>query len=160
MKQLSIAILFSLPMLGIGQPSDSLPNRFASFSDAMSHIYQNHCELLDDRRETIRTLEEKKNARIVSGEYYSCDNKTGYIIFIFINGDVLIYEKLPVKIWNEYKKCISTDSYYENNILTKWSCIFKQPGPDVHQKQTLYFVLFVRLSNTNGLKSGYDQAPG
>jgi hypothetical protein len=116
----------------MGQNCESLPKEFISYSDAMSQIYKNHFTFSDERRENIKTISEKKNVKLVCvcGNYYSCDNKTGYAIFIFINGDIFIYEKVPMKIWIEYKKCISTELYYKNNILTKYRCILKQLGPD------------------------------
>ncbi len=49
-------------------------------------------------------------------------------MFIFLPGDTFIYENMPIKIWDEYKKCISPDSYYENNIVYKYRCIYKQLG--------------------------------
>jgi hypothetical protein len=52
--------------------------------------------------------------------------KPGYVIFIFLPGDTFIYEKIPIKIWDEYKKSVSPDLYYENNILNNYRCVSKQ----------------------------------
>ena len=140
MKQLSITILFLVPILCMGQNCEDLPKEFTSFTDALSHILNTNFVFSDTRSETIRTLSEKKNAKLVSADYYSCDNKTGYATFTFLPGDVFIYEKIPMKIWDEYKKCISPDLYYENNILTKYKYIFKQLRSDVTVNYTdLYY---------------------
>ena len=130
MKQLCIVLLSLVPILCAGQKCEDLPKDFTSYADAFSHIYGTQFSFSGERRETIQTLSEKKNAKLVEGKYYSCDNKTGYAIFILLQGDTFIYEKIPMKIWDEYKKCASPDLYYENNILTKYKCIFKQLRPE------------------------------
>ena len=126
MKKLSIVLLSLVPILCAGQKCGDLPKYFTSYSDALSHIYGTQFSFSDSRSETIQSMSEKKNAKLVDGNYYSCDNKTGYAKFILRPGDVFIYEKIPMKIWDEYKKCVSPDLYYENNIFTKYKCIFKQ----------------------------------
>ena len=128
MKLLFINILFLAPILCMGQKCKDLPNEFTSYADAMSQIYKSHFNFINSRSETIQSLSEKKNFKLVSASYYSCDKITGIAEFIFINRDIFLYEKIPMTIWNEYNKCISTDLYYENNILTKYRCIFKQLG--------------------------------
>jgi len=130
MKQLIISILFLVPILCIGQKCKDLPKEFISFTDALSHFYETEFSFSDHRSETIQSLSEKKNAKLVSANYYSCDNKTGYATFLFLPGDTFIYEKIPIEIWDEYKKCASPDLYYENYILTKYKYIFKQLRSD------------------------------
>jgi hypothetical protein len=126
MKQLFITALFLAPILCVGQKCEDLPKEFTSFSDALSHLYGTQFSYSDQRSETIQSLIEKNNARLVSANCFSCDNKTGYVMFIFLPGDTFIYEKMPIKIWYEYKKCVSPDLYYENNIVNKYRCISKQ----------------------------------
>jgi hypothetical protein len=130
MKHLSITLLFLVPILCLGQKCEDLPNDFTSFSDALSHFYETQFLFSDHRSETIQSLSEKKNAKLVSANYYSCDNKTGYATFLFLPGDTFIYENIPIKIWDEYKKCASPDLYYENNIVIKYKYIFKQLRSD------------------------------
>ena len=126
MKQLGTTILFIVPIFCMGQNCKDLPKSFTSFTDALSHLYQTEFPFSDERRETIQSLSEKKNAKLVQGSYFSCDKKNGYAVFIFLPGDIFIYEDIPMKLWEEYKKCLSTDIYYETNILTKHKYIFKQ----------------------------------
>ncbi len=126
MKQLIVTALFLVPILCAGQKCKDLPREFTSFTDALSHLYGTQFLFSDHRSETIQSLSEKKNARLVEADYFSCDHKTGYIKFIFLPGDIFIYEKIPIKIWDEYKKCPSPDLYYENNIVNKYRCVAKQ----------------------------------
>ena len=114
----------------MGQKCEDLPKEFTSFTDALSHFLGTQFAFEDGRSETIQSLSEKKNAKLVSAHYYSCDKNTGYAEFIFLPGDSFIYEKIPIKIWYEYKQCPSPDLYYETNIVNKYKCIFKQLRSD------------------------------
>ena len=129
MKQLGVTILFIVPIFCMGQNCKDLPISFTSFTDALSHLYQTEFPFSDERRETIQSLSEKKNIKLVQGSYFSCDKKTGYAVFIFLPGDIFIYDKIPVKIWEKYKTCPSTDEYYQTIILTNYKYLFKQLRP-------------------------------
>ena len=87
----------------MGQDCNDIPKKFKSYSDALSHLYDTQFGFSDKRSETIRTLTEKKNAKLVLANYYSCDNKSGYAEFLFLPGDSFIYENIPMKLWIEYK---------------------------------------------------------
>jgi hypothetical protein len=126
MKQISISLFFLIPIFCMGQKCKDLSKECTSFLDALGQLNDSNFQFISDRRETIQSLSEKKSAKLVCGTYYSCDKKTGYATFIFLHGDTFIYEKIPMKIWDEYKKCKSPDLYYENNILPKYKNIFKQ----------------------------------
>ena len=130
MKQLYFTILFLVPILCMGQKCKDLPKEFTSFNDALTHLYETEFSFEDRRSETVQSLSEKKNPKLVDAQYYSCDNKTGFAKFIFLTGDSYLYEKIPIEIWSDYKKCTSPDLYYENNIVNKYKCIFKQLRSD------------------------------
>ncbi len=92
----------------------------------MAYLLSTEFLFEDHRSETLQSLSEKINPKLVDAKYFSSDNKSGYAKFLLLPGDSFIYEKIPIKIWLEYKQCPSPDLYYETNILNKYKCIPKQ----------------------------------
>jgi hypothetical protein len=93
MKQLIVTILFILPIVCIGEKCGDLPKEFGSFTDALSHFLSTQFVFEDGRSETLQSLSEKKNAKLVSAHYYSCDKNTGYAEFLFYPATHLYTEK-------------------------------------------------------------------
>lgn len=69
------------------------------------------------------TIEDKadtsKSSWIRSAKYYSCDGKTGYLIYS-TDKQKYIHQNIPIEVWNEFKNADSFGSYYHKNIKGKY----------------------------------------
>lgn len=69
------------------------------------------------------TIEDKadtsKSSWIRSAKYYSCDGKTGYLIYS-TDKQNYIHQNIPIEVWNEFKNADSFGSYYNKNIKGKY----------------------------------------
>jgi hypothetical protein len=98
------------------QPCTSLPAKFSSYSAAIAAITKIDFKYTDN-------LQTGKSSWIVTANYYSCDGKTGYIIYITTKGKKYIHEGVPKSIWLEFKTAPSSGSYYNFNIKNKYRLV-------------------------------------
>ena len=53
-------------------------------------------------------------------EYYSCDEKTGYLIVFTKKGKSYLYENVPVGIWKDFKTTDSFGRFYNSELKGKY----------------------------------------
>jgi hypothetical protein len=109
-------IVLGFVFTSYSQPCKNLPVSFTSYSQAVKAIKAADFSLTDK-------LPDGKSSWIVSANYYSCDRVTGYMIYSTIKGSEYIHEKVPIRVWNEFKNAASSGSYYDHNIKGKYRLI-------------------------------------
>lgn len=118
MKQISFAITFYLLMFFTGhtQSCKDLPDKFYSYSQAINAIQNATFKSTDN-------LPYGKSSWITSANYYSCDGITGYLVYTTDKGKEYVHEKVPVRVWTEFKNASSSGSYYVNNIKGRYRLV-------------------------------------
>lgn len=118
MKQISFAIAFCLLICftGYGQSCKDLPDKFYSYSQAINAIQNATFKSTDN-------LPYGKSSWITSANYYSCDGYTGYLVYTTDKGKEYVHEKVPVRVWTEFKNASSSGSYYVNNIKGRYRLV-------------------------------------
>ncbi|OHC84115.1 MAG: hypothetical protein A2546_05610 [Sphingobacteriia bacterium RIFOXYD2_FULL_35_12] len=96
-----------------------LPKRFYSYSQAINEI-QNAIFKFKDK------LPYGKSSWISSAFFYSCDGVNGYIVISTDKDKEYIHEKVPSRIWTEFKNAISSGSYYVKNIKGRYELILSR----------------------------------
>ncbi len=76
---LTLALLISLSLTGTAQSCKDLPNRFNSYSEAITAINDADFNYTDK-------LPEGKSSWITDATFYSCDDKTGYMVYTTVKG--------------------------------------------------------------------------
>lgn len=59
-------------------------------------------------------------------EFYSCDQKQGYLIIYTTRSEEYIHANVPVKVWEELSTSTSKGSYYNSNIVNRYPFNLKQ----------------------------------
>jgi len=118
MKQISFAVIFCLLMFvtGHGQSCKDLPDKFYSYNQAINAIQNATFKSTDN-------LPYGKSSWITSANYYSCDGNTGYLVYTTDKGKEYVHEKVPLRVWTEFKNASSSGSYYVNNIKGKFRLV-------------------------------------
>lgn len=111
MNRIIYLFIFSMLLSGIAKSQSciNLPERFSSYSQAISEIKSATFKSIDD-------LPHGKSSWIISATFYTCDGIFGYLIYATDKGKEYIHEKVPVRIWTEFKNASSSGSYYVKNI--------------------------------------------
>ena len=114
-----IILFYFLCMVSLScksQDCKDLSTSFDSYTDAKDAI-QDATFILTDR------LPSGKSSWIMAANYYSCDGKTGYLIYSTDKGREYIHEKVPVNIWKGFKNAASSGSYYNANIKGRYRLV-------------------------------------
>lgn len=111
MQKLIYIFIFSLLIVGRinSQTCVNLPNKFYSYSQAIRSIKTSTFKSIDN-------LPPGKSSWIVRAAYYSCDDVTGYLVYTTDKGKEYVHEKIPIRVWIEFKTASSSGSYYVRNI--------------------------------------------
>jgi hypothetical protein len=110
LKRLIIISLLSGAILSCtGQHCKNLPTTFSSYSQAITLVQSSTFKV----QETANTA---SSSWITSANYYSCDGKTGYLIYTTNRGYQYIHKGVPIEVWEEFKNAPSKGSYYNQNI--------------------------------------------
>jgi len=114
MKKAIVSILF-IAIFGIcnGQDCNDLPNAFKSYKIAITRIEGTEFLFTDK-------LPPNSSTWILSADYYSCDNRTGFFIYSTAKGEEYIHQGVPISIWKEFKSSRSKGSYYDYGIKGKY----------------------------------------
>ena len=59
-------------------------------------------------------------------EFYSCDEKQGYLIIYTTRSEEYIHANVPITIWEELSTSASKGSYYNSNIVNRYPFNLKQ----------------------------------
>ena len=96
-----------------GQDCNKLPNVFTSYSRAIT-LVQNSTFKIQEAANT------SGSSWITSANYYSCDGKTGFLIYTTNRGYQYIHKGVPVEVWKEFKNAPSKGTYYDYNIKHRY----------------------------------------
>ncbi len=117
-KRLSLSLAFTLVINGtaFAQTCKDLPDNFSSYNQAIKAIRSFGFKITDK-------LPYGKSSWIVNATYYSCDGETGYLVYSTDKGKEYIHEKVPLRVWREFKTASSSGSYYVSNIKGRYRLI-------------------------------------
>ncbi len=65
-----------------------------------------------------------RSSWITGAEYYSCDNKKGFLLLQNKRGKIYIYINLPKNVWYQFKNTQSLGKFYNSRIRKKYQLIF------------------------------------
>ena len=118
MKQFLLIITFLLLIGGSvnSQSCKQLPDKFYSYSQAIQEIKNATFKYIDN-------LPYGKSSWLMSASFYSCDGSTGYLVYTTDKGREYIHEKVPMRVWTEFKNASSSGSYYVQNIKGRYRLI-------------------------------------
>ena len=111
----------SLPLIAIllltlnackSQTCAALPNRYSSFAQAVTIIKKTSFAFTE-------VANTNSSSWIRSASYYSCDGKTGYLIFL-TDKQEYIHKDVPISVWIEFKNADSFGRYYYQNIMNRY----------------------------------------
>ncbi len=91
----------------------NLPKSFSSYQTAISEIKSKTFKIKDE-------ADCSNSSWLLTASYYSCNEKTGYFIMTTKTGRKYIHEKVPVEIWQQFKKSDSFGSFYNTHIKGKF----------------------------------------
>ena len=114
MKPVLLYILCIISLSCKSQDCKDLQSSFDSYAEARDAVKEATFNFTDK-------LPYGKSSWIMSANYYSCDDKTGYLIYTTDKGKEYIHEKVPVTIWKAFKNAPSSGSYYVANIKGRYS---------------------------------------
>lgn len=120
MKQIFLTLTLLL-LIGASVTSQScrkLPDKFYSYSQAIELIKNATFNSTDK-------LPYGKSSWIISATFYSCDGSTGYLVYTTDKGRKYIHEKVPMRVWIDFKNASSSGSYYVQNIKGRYRLIPK-----------------------------------
>jgi hypothetical protein len=120
MKKYVYLFLFVVLLAGRvkSQSCIDLPDKFFSYSQAIKEI-QNATFMSIDK------LPFGKSSWIASATYYTCDGITGYLVYTTDKGKEYLHEKVPIRVWSEFKNASSSGSYYVKNIKGRFRILLK-----------------------------------
>ena len=98
------------------QSCKNLPDQFYSYGEAIRSIQGSTFETTDE-------LPHGKSSWIKSANYYSCNGNFGYLVYTADKGKKYVHEKVPIKVWSEFKNAKSSGSYYVNNIKGRYRLV-------------------------------------
>lgn len=118
MNYLLIIIIFTFSVKSRGQDCRDLPLKFNTYQEAISRIRNSNFVLKE-------SLVVSNSSWISSAKYFSCDNQRGYLIYVTLNGREYIHDKVPVGIWQSFKRAESKGEYYIRHIKGKFKLLIK-----------------------------------
>jgi hypothetical protein len=114
MKIYSITLLLLILSLGSYSQTNcnQLPSSFSSYNEALNLIGNAKFSFVD-------YLNTSKSTVIKGAKYYSCDNRSGFII-IGVNNQRYIYQGVPINVWNNFKIASSFGTFYNSYIKNQY----------------------------------------
>lgn len=95
------------------QDCSTLKSTFSSYSQAIREVKASTFSIKESTSTT-------NSSWITSATYYSCNGETGYFIYTTNRSYQYIHQRLPIKIWKEFKNASSKGSYYNTHIKHKY----------------------------------------
>lgn len=119
MKHLLTTILLFTFLSCTGQNCNTLPEKFTSYGQAK--------ELVKKAEFGLKESADASDSKwILSITYYSCDKKTGFVIFYIKPGKEYIYQAVPIELWEQWKKSPSKGNFYSKHIKGRYKTVLKQ----------------------------------
>jgi len=113
-------LIFFFTTTCYSQSCEQLPESFSSYNTAISRIRNSSFAYMD-------VANTSRSSWITSAEYYSCDGKTGYLIYSTNKGYTYIHKGVPLEIWNAFKNATSIGSYYDSHIKGRYRLTITPP---------------------------------
>jgi hypothetical protein len=88
-----------------------LPISFKSHQQVRELIHKTSFKLIDEADLT--------NSTLITAEYFSCDNKTSFLI-IETSEENFIFQNVPLETWENFKKSESKDIFYFSQIKDRY----------------------------------------
>jgi hypothetical protein len=98
-----------------GKDCKTLNDNFANYESALKVIKSDDFSFSDN-------CNTNKSSWIENAKYYSCDNKTGYLL-LKTKSKTYIHKNVPIEKWNEFKKAESFGKYYNRNIKNHFQLV-------------------------------------
>jgi hypothetical protein len=95
-----------------------IPSVFSSYQQAKNLIQKSSFAYSDK-------LNTSKSSWIRGASFYSCDNKTGFLI-IATDKQEYTHQNLPIEIWNSFKSANSFGQFYNQNIKNRYQLKVRQ----------------------------------
>ena len=111
-----LMLLLLLNARANGQSCDDLPENFRSYPEATRAIQNTSFVFTDE-------LPFGKSSWFLSADYYSCDGYFGYLEYSTQDRKEHILERVPLKVWTEFKAAKITLTYYTQNIKGKYRMV-------------------------------------
>ncbi len=110
-----IILIITLSLIGCNNKEDcrNLPKSFSSYETAISEIKSTSFKIKDE-------ADCSKSTWLSDASYYSCNEKAGYFIMTTKTGREYIHEKVPVEIWQQFKKSDSFGNFYNTHIRGRY----------------------------------------
>lgn len=96
---------------------NNIPKSFSSYQDAIRVIKNSSFKLKD-------SINIDKGSYMKSASYYSCDKKSGYFFYKEDAGYEYFVSDVPIKIWMEFKKADSKETYYDSMIKGHYTSVY------------------------------------
>ena len=91
---------------------NQLPSSFSSYNEALNLVGSTKFSFVD----YLNT----SNSRVIQGaKYYSCDNRSGFLI-LGVNNLRYIHQNVPIYVWNNFKRATSFGSFYTTYIRNNY----------------------------------------
>lgn len=114
-----IYLIFSL-LIGLhsySQNCNQLSKQFNSFGQATKLILNTTFAFTDN-------ADVSDSSWITSAKYYSCDNKTGFLV-LKTSKKTYIHQNVPKTVWQNFIKAESKGSFYSKNIKERYQLNLK-----------------------------------
>jgi len=115
---LGIIGIFLLSNFSYSQNCKTLPIEFDSYEQAIRLVKSSTFKI----EESLNT---SKSSWIRGASYFSCDRKTGFLIFKTDDREY-IHQNVPIDIWNGFKNASSFGSYYNRYIKGRYQLSLKK----------------------------------
>lgn len=115
MKKILLIIFGTVALLACNNKTDcsELSGSYTNFIDARKDITKANYPI----KKIQSTPESSWIKRI---EFYSCDEKEGYLIIYTTRSEEYIHAKVPIAVWEELSTSPSKGSYYNSNIINRY----------------------------------------
>ena len=104
---LIVAIIYFTVSDNEASTCSKLQNSFNSNEQARELLHQTSFKFIDEADLT--------NSSLITAEYFSCDNKTSFLI-IETSKEYFIFQNVPPEIWENFKNAESKDIFYFSQI--------------------------------------------
>lgn len=111
-------LLFLITLFAIscqGQDCNLSKENFTTYSQALTTISQTSFNFKD-------SVDTSSSSWIKGANFFSCDTQYGYLI-LKTSAKEYIFERVPIQIWNEFKKASSFGKYYNQKIRNHYQFI-------------------------------------
>lgn len=98
---------------------NNLPSSYDSYSQAKRAITFSYGWKISESNPT------SESSWMRGAKYYSCDGRTGYLVYNTNTGNKYIHQGVPNLVWKKFDKAISKGAYYNQNIKGKFQLNLK-----------------------------------